>query len=90
MTSIPSVSILRGGYEPHRSRMGRYLCPAGWCCCSDFCLMDSTRRYPRSLSEAFKEERVHSMYDSRNHPVSIVHLTRRQRWIFFLLRFWRR
>jgi hypothetical protein len=52
--------------------------------------MDSTRRYPRSLSEAFKEERVFSMYDSRNHPVSIVHLTRRQRWVFFLLRLWRR
>jgi hypothetical protein len=52
--------------------------------------MDSTRRYPRSLSDAFKEERVHSVFDSRNHPVSIVHLTRRQRWLFFLLRFWRR
>jgi hypothetical protein len=51
---------------------------------------NTTQRFSRSLSDAFKEERVHSVFDSRNHPVSIVHLTRRQRWVFFLLRFWRR
>jgi hypothetical protein len=90
MSSIPSVSILRGGYEHHRGRLSRNPSPRDWCYCSSFLVMDSTRRYPRSLSEAFKEERVFSMYDSRNHPVSIVHLTRRQRWVFFLLRLWRR